>query len=75
MTFWQGILIGWSAGFGACWLYFHKQKLIRSKREWMLRDALACLYQETADYVLVNHLGDTHHNHSMRKAREALNQD
>lgn len=34
--------------------------------------ALNLLYQETADYIRVNHLGDVHHNRSMQLARDVL---
>lgn len=34
--------------------------------------ALRRLYDETADYIIVNNLGDVHHNKSMQMAREAL---
>ena len=37
-----------------------------------LHDALQLLYDETADYIRTNHLGDVHHNVSMQKARAAL---
>lgn len=37
-----------------------------------LRKALQILYDETADYIRVNHLGDIHHNQSMKTARDAL---
>jgi Na+-transporting NADH:ubiquinone oxidoreductase subunit NqrC len=34
--------------------------------------ALQCLYDETADYIRINNLGDIHHNRSMQMARDAL---
>jgi hypothetical protein len=34
--------------------------------------ALRLLYEETADYIRLNHLGDVHHNRSMQFARDAL---
>ena len=34
--------------------------------------ALRCLYDETADYITINHLGPVHHNRSMQMARDAL---
>lgn len=34
--------------------------------------ALRELYLETADYILINHLGDVHHNQSMKLSRDAL---
>lgn len=37
-----------------------------------LLEALRALYQETADYIRLNHLGDEHHNRSMQMARDAL---
>lgn len=37
-----------------------------------LLQALRLLYDETADYIRINHLGDVHHNRSMILAREAL---
>lgn len=37
-----------------------------------LEEALSMLYEETADYIRVNHLGDMHHNSSMKLARAAL---
>lgn len=40
-----------------------------------LREALNILYEETADYIRINHLGDVHHNRSMQLARDALQVD
>ena len=37
-----------------------------------LHTALKLLYDETADYIRINHLGDVHHNRSMQAARDAL---
>jgi hypothetical protein len=37
-----------------------------------LREALELLYDETADYIRINKLGDVHHNRSMQLARDAL---
>ena len=37
-----------------------------------LREALKLLYEETADYIRINHLGDVHHNRAMQMARDAL---
>jgi chromosome segregation ATPase len=37
-----------------------------------LRAALEGLYEATADYITVNHLGDIHHNSVMDRARVAL---
>lgn len=37
-----------------------------------MAEALNQLYTETADYILINHLGDVHHNKSMKDARKAL---
>lgn len=37
-----------------------------------LEEALGCLYEETADYIRINNLGDAHHNRSMQLARTAL---
>jgi hypothetical protein len=34
--------------------------------------ALRGLYNETADYIRVNKLGDVHHNQTMKAARDAL---
>lgn len=34
--------------------------------------ALKRLYAETADYIIINNLGDVHHNHAMRAARAAI---
>ncbi len=34
--------------------------------------ALRRLYDDTADYIIVNNLGDVHHNKAMQMAREAL---
>jgi len=34
--------------------------------------ALTILYDETADYIKINNLGDIHHNASMQNARKAL---
>ena len=41
-------------------------------REKRLEEALRMLYEETADYIRINHLGDVHHNRSMQLARAAL---
>lgn len=38
----------------------------------LLREALQRLYDETADYITINHLGPVHHNRSMQMARDAL---
>lgn len=38
-----------------------------------LFEALKTLYEETADYIERNNLGDVHHNLSMQLARAALN--
>ena len=37
-----------------------------------LLEALQMLYDETADYITLNHLGDPHHNQSMKLARAAI---
>ena len=37
-----------------------------------LAGALRVLYEETADYIRINNLGDVHHNRSMQMARAAL---
>jgi len=37
-----------------------------------IREALQRLYDETADYIRINNLGDVHHNVSMQMARDAL---
>lgn len=37
-----------------------------------LLDALRILYEETADYIRINNLGDVHHNRSMQFARDAI---
>ncbi len=34
--------------------------------------ALQELYDHTADYIRINKLGDVHHNHCMKRARNAL---
>src|SRR5262249_4748305 len=41
-------------------------------RQGAVREALQLLYDETADYIRINHLGDVHHNRSMQLARDAL---
>jgi hypothetical protein len=38
------------------------------------RCALSMLYAEQVDYITLNHLGDPHHNQSMKLARAALSQ-
>lgn len=38
----------------------------------VMREALKCLYEETADYIKINNLGDVHHNRSMQMAKDAL---
>jgi len=37
-----------------------------------LLEALTQLYKETADYIQINNLGDTHHNKSMQDAKAAI---
>lgn len=37
------------------------------------RAVLNILYDETADYIKLNNLGDVHHNRSMQLARDILN--
>jgi hypothetical protein len=39
-----------------------------------LLEALQMLYAEQVDYITLNHLGDPHHNQSMKLARAALSQ-
>ena len=43
-----------------------------ASRAEQVRAALQALYDETADYIRINHLGDVHHNRSMQLARDAL---
>jgi len=40
-----------------------------------MREALSVLYEETADYIRINHLGKVHHNQSMKLARKALRRE
>lgn len=56
---------------GRCQVEMEKQ----AARKMELRAALQCIYDETADYIRRNHLGDVHHNLSMQIARAALRQD
>ena len=42
------------------------------EREAPILEALRILYEETADYIRINHLGDVHHNRSMQVARDVL---
>lgn len=44
----------------------------KSAREKVLESALRGLYDETADYIRVNRLGEVHHNQTMKAARDAL---
>ena len=44
--------------------------LLRAAPE--LLAALNRLYEETADYISINHLGDIHHNQAMKDARAAI---
>lgn len=37
-----------------------------------LLDSLKILYEETADYIRINNLGDIHHNRSMQYARDMI---
>jgi hypothetical protein len=37
-----------------------------------LLDSLRILYEETADYILLNHLGDVHRSRSMQYARDTI---
>ena len=37
-----------------------------------LHRALKALYDETADYIRINNLGDVHHSQSMKDARSVL---
>lgn len=51
----------------------HSNQVVRMGFEIdRLRDALKTLYEETADYIRINNLGDVHHNKSMQMARDAL---
>jgi hypothetical protein len=46
------------------------------EQEWRIEEltlALKLLYDETADYITVNHRGYVHHNQSMKLAKQALN--
>jgi hypothetical protein len=29
-----GLVVGWAAGFGGCWVYFLLNRLIRTRSEW-----------------------------------------
>lgn len=51
----------------AWWLQRHQRRAAPA-----LHTALRCLYEETADYIQINKLGDVHHNQSMKAARDAL---
>lgn len=55
-------------------LYLELSQIATAKtaRELVLESALRGLYEDTADYIQVNHLGDIHHNKTMRDARDAL---
>ncbi len=53
----------------------HQAICVASDRIYTLEKALRLLYEETADYIRINNLGDVHHNVSMQKARDALNLD
>ena len=50
----------------------HQCRAQKKDREARLREALTILYEETADYIRINKLGDVHHNRSMRIARDTL---
>ena len=50
----------------------HAALIRQARRAEKLELALRRLYEETADYITINNLGDIHHNQSMRLAREAL---
>ena len=52
-----------------------KIESIRSAKDERISElerALRTLYEETADYIRIDHLGDVHHNVSMQLARDAL---
>lgn len=73
----HGQVIAWSAGErGSAWLASDEDEQRGNDR--IVAASLACyqalrtLYDETADYIKVNHLGDVHHNQSMKAARDAL---
>lgn len=53
----------------------NKELAASRKREEILRNALKILYEETADYIRINHLGDVHHNQSMKLAKESLGEE
>lgn len=44
--------------------------LFQKRRQ--LRTALLALYNDTAEYITINKLGDVHHNRAMQMARDAL---
>lgn len=50
----------------------HEERHRMRERIDTLHHALQQLYDETADYIRLNHLGDVHHNQSMKDARDAL---
>ncbi len=56
-------------------LYLELSQVATAKtaRELELESALRGLYEDTADYIQVNDLGNVHHNQSMKDARAALN--
>jgi hypothetical protein len=45
---------------------------VAPSREQRLEDALRLLYEETKEYIEINHLGDPHHNESMKRASNLL---
>ncbi len=74
------------AGWGPCNIPacncpgWHKIRLSRDEQEEFsknlsIRIALRTLYNEVADYIKINNLGDVHHNAAMKIARDVLNHD
>ena len=51
--------------------FYCDRERLKSQVE-VLREALKILHDETVEYITINHLGDPHHNQSMKLAREAL---
>lgn len=49
-----------------------RARTLNSEAVHGLRNALKLLYDNTADYIRINNLGDVHHNQDMQMARECL---
>jgi membrane-associated phospholipid phosphatase len=44
-----GVLLGFGVGFAAAWLYFRRQRLLRTRKEWYADPAVASRFGPDPD--------------------------